>query len=51
VWVLPLFGHRKPLLFLQTPFAEAQGRLSPDDAFLWSARNARTISTRNARGA
>ena len=30
LWLLPLFGDRKPYPFLQTPFNEAQGRFSPD---------------------
>src|SRR5262249_38940792 len=30
LWVLPLFGDRKPFPFLQTPFAESGGRFSPD---------------------
>ena len=34
IWVLPLFGDRKPLLFLQTPFAEQHGRFSPDGKWI-----------------
>ena len=30
LWVLPLFGDRKPFPFLRTEFSEAQGQLSPD---------------------
>jgi dipeptidyl aminopeptidase/acylaminoacyl peptidase len=30
LWVLPLFGDRKPFPFLQTPFNELRGRFSPD---------------------
>ena len=30
VWVLPLFGDRKPFPFLQTNFAETWARFSPD---------------------
>ena len=30
LWVLPLFGDRKPILFLKTQFAEQQGAFSPD---------------------
>jgi Tol biopolymer transport system component len=30
LWVLPLFGDRKPFPFLQTPFGEVSGRFSPD---------------------
>ena len=30
VLVLPLFGDRKPITFLHTPFIEGQGRISPD---------------------
>ncbi len=29
LWVLPLFGDRKPFPFLQTEFPEREGRLSP----------------------
>ncbi|MGH9253275.1 MAG: hypothetical protein ACRD3C_01760 [Vicinamibacterales bacterium] len=34
IWVLPLSGDRKPLVFLQTPFAEQQGRFSPDGKWI-----------------
>jgi Tol biopolymer transport system component len=30
LWVLPMTGDRKPQSFLQTEFAETQGRFSPD---------------------
>ena len=30
IWVLPTFGDRKPFPLLETPFVEAQPRLSPD---------------------
>jgi eukaryotic-like serine/threonine-protein kinase len=30
LWVLPLFGDKKPQLFLQTPFNETMARFSPD---------------------
>jgi Tol biopolymer transport system component len=30
LWVLPLFGDRKPFPFLQTPFGEVSGRFSQD---------------------
>ena len=30
LWVLPLFGDRKPKPFLQTEFDESQGQFSPD---------------------
>ncbi len=30
LWVLPMFGDRKPVPFLQTEFAEEQGQFSPD---------------------
>jgi Tol biopolymer transport system component len=30
LWVLPLFGDRKPFPFLQTLFGEVSGRFSPD---------------------
>lgn len=34
VWVLPLSGDRKPTVFLQTEFNEAQGQLSPDGRWM-----------------
>jgi Tol biopolymer transport system component len=34
LWVLPLFGDKKPQLFLQTPFAEQQARFSPDGKWI-----------------
>ena len=34
LWVLPLTGERKPFLFLQTPFEERGGRLSPDGRWI-----------------
>ena len=30
LWVLPLFGERKPQLYLQTRFQDIEGKLSPD---------------------
>ena len=34
LWVLPLFGDRKPFPFLQTPFNEVTGRFSPDGRWI-----------------
>ncbi len=34
LWVLPLTGEHKPFLFLQTPFEERGGRLSPDGRWI-----------------
>ncbi len=34
VWILPLFGDRKPSPFLQTPFGEAQGQFSRDGRWI-----------------
>jgi hypothetical protein len=34
LWVLPLFGDRKPFIFLQTPFIESQGRFSPNGRWI-----------------
>ncbi len=34
LWVLPLFGDRKPVPFLQTPFTETQAKFSPDGRWL-----------------
>ncbi len=30
LWILPLFGDRKPYAFVATPFSEADGMFSPD---------------------
>ncbi|MEK6337136.1 MAG: protein kinase [Acidobacteriota bacterium] len=30
LWILPLFGERKPFTFLQTQFSETQAQFSPD---------------------
>jgi len=37
LWVLPLFGDRKPIPYLQTRFNEAEGRFSPNGR--WIAYN------------
>jgi eukaryotic-like serine/threonine-protein kinase len=34
IWVLPLFGDRKPFPFLETEFAERWAKLSPDGKWL-----------------
>jgi len=34
LWVLPLFGERKPFPFLKTPFEEREGRFSPDGKWI-----------------
>lgn len=34
IYVLPLFGDRKPMVFLQTESSEAFGRFSPDDRWI-----------------
>lgn len=34
LWILPLFGDRKPFPFLQTPFATDDGHFSPDGRWL-----------------
>jgi len=34
LWVLPLFGDRKPFPFLQTEFPEREGRLSPNSHWI-----------------
>jgi serine/threonine protein kinase/Tol biopolymer transport system component len=39
LWVLPLFGDRKPFPFLQTPFSEIPGRFSPDGRWIAYASN------------
>jgi len=30
LWVLPLFGDRKPFVYVQTPYREREGQFSPD---------------------
>ncbi|PYL05706.1 MAG: hypothetical protein DME33_15800 [Verrucomicrobia bacterium] len=39
LWVLPMFGDRKPIPFLQTAFIETQGRFSPDGKWIAYASN------------
>jgi hypothetical protein len=39
LWVLPLFGDRKPFPFLQTSFNEAAGRFSADGRWIAYASN------------
>jgi Tol biopolymer transport system component len=34
IWVLPLFGDRKPFAYLQTPYNERDGKFSPDGKFV-----------------
>jgi WD40-like Beta Propeller Repeat len=34
LWVLPLFGDRKPIPFLQTPFNENTAKISPDGQWI-----------------
>lgn len=34
LWVLPMFGERKPVPFLATPFNEFQARVSPDGKWI-----------------
>lgn len=34
LWLLPLFGDRRPIPYLRTPFNEAQGQISPDGHWL-----------------
>jgi eukaryotic-like serine/threonine-protein kinase len=43
LWVLPLFGDRKPYVFLQTPFTEVGGRFSPNGR--WIAYNSNESGT------
>ena len=39
IFVLPLFGDRKPIPFLHTQFSEGQGQLSPDGRWMAYASN------------
>lgn len=34
LWILPMTGERKPVPYLQTPFEELQGQVSPDGRWL-----------------
>ena len=34
LWLLPMLGDRQPTIFLQTPFVESTGMLSPDGRWL-----------------
>jgi Tol biopolymer transport system component/predicted Ser/Thr protein kinase len=34
IWVLPMFGDRKPFLYLQTPFNEGAAHFSPDGKWI-----------------
>ena len=34
LWLLPLFGDRKPIVYLQTEFNEGQGQFSPDGRWM-----------------
>jgi eukaryotic-like serine/threonine-protein kinase len=34
LWLLPMFGDRRPVPFLQTPFNEKQGQVSPDGRWM-----------------
>ncbi len=44
LWVLPLTGERKPIPFLNSPFAEVGGRFSPDNRWMVYISN---VSGRN----
>jgi Tol biopolymer transport system component len=39
LWVLPLFGDRKPVPFLRTEFNEGQGQFSPDGRWMAYSSN------------
>src|SRR5438309_4316078 len=39
IWMLPMFGDRKPQPFLQTAFNEVYGRFSPDGHWVAYASN------------
>jgi Tol biopolymer transport system component len=39
LWVLPMFGERKPFPFVQTSFDEVQGQFSPDGRWVAYASN------------
>ena len=39
IWLLPLFGDRKPFVYLQTPFQEQDAKVSPDGKWLAYSSN------------
>jgi len=39
IWVLPLFGDRKPIPMLQSPFVEQHARISPDGRWMAYSSN------------
>jgi Tol biopolymer transport system component len=39
LWLLPMFGSRQPQPFLQTPFSEVEGRISPDGVWVAYSSN------------
>jgi Tol biopolymer transport system component len=39
VWVLPMFGDRKPFAVIESPFVDTQPRFSPDGRFIAYASN------------
>jgi serine/threonine protein kinase/Tol biopolymer transport system component len=41
LWVLPLFGERKPIPYLQSEFNEVQARFSPDGRWIATAQTSR----------
>ena len=49
IWVLPMFGDRKPFPFLQTQFTERQPRFSPDGRWICTYRTNRAGSRCTSR--
>ncbi len=50
LWVLPLFGDRKPVPFTQSRFNEAHAQFSPDGRWIAGARTTRRVSQRWSTG-
>src|SRR5206468_7887018 len=47
LWVLPMFGDRKPFPFLQAEFSESQAQMSPDGR--WVAYSSDETSAPDSR--
>jgi Tol biopolymer transport system component len=50
LWILPLVGDRKPIVYLQSPVSETQAQISPDGhwiAYSSGVSAAGTVGTRN----
>jgi Tol biopolymer transport system component len=46
LWILPLFGDRKPIVYLKSPVSEAQAQISPDGHWIAYSQGV-SFATRN----